>query len=154
MFLDLSRSGLNRGRCFFWNLWATISDVSGLSQYNGRDLLLRLHNENKTWFNDSKHFWSRNILSLRAQTCINIYNIVDHLMDMTLQIKSPTYRQIYKGITHRRGPAMTIAANQRGSRLLEESSTKIGVEKYSYWYFCHDTTWGCMNSQKLIIELR
>lgn len=50
-------------------------------------------------------------------------------MDMTLQIKSPTYRQIYKGITHRRGPAMTIAANQRGSRLLEESSTKIGVEK-------------------------
>lgn len=48
---------------------------------------------------------------------------------------------------------MTIAANQRGSRLLEESSTKIGVEKYSYWYFCHDTTRGCMNSQKLIIEL-
>lgn len=75
-------------------------------------------------------------------------------MNMTLQIKSPTYRQIYKGITHRRGPAMTIAANQRGSRLLEESSTKIGVEKYSYWYFCHDTTRGCMNSQKLIIELR
>lgn len=44
---------------------------------------------------------------------------------------------------------MTIAANQRGSRLLEESSTKIGVEKYSYWYFCHDTTRGCMNSQKV-----
>lgn len=87
MFLDLSRSGLNRGRCFFWNLWATISDVSGLSQYNGRDLLLRLHNENKTWFNDSRHFWSRNILSLRAYTCINIYSIVDYLMDMTLQIK-------------------------------------------------------------------
>lgn len=48
---------------------------------------------------------------------------------------------------------MTIAANQRGSRLLEESSTKNEMEKYFYWYFDHDTTRGCMNSQKLIIEL-
>lgn len=50
---------------------------------------------------------------------------------------------------------MTITANQRGSRLLVESSTMIEVEKYHfYWYFYHDTIQGCMNSQVLIIELK